>query len=109
MATRHGERMSDDRTALTELLKVCKPKVAYLFQHYLYVASQEAAAQLGVQLRSRGFTTQERIAADGNSWLVLASHKIVPSEAAIAATRKLLEELVAPLSGEYDGWEADVR
>jgi hypothetical protein len=39
---------------------------------------------------------------------VLAKHELVPTEAAIAAARNLMEELAGVFRGEYDGWEAEV-
>jgi NAD(P)-dependent dehydrogenase (short-subunit alcohol dehydrogenase family) len=76
--------------------------------HYVFLPSRKAATFVGKDLHGRGFTTEERLGADGANWLVLARHVAVPAEAAVAAIRRSMEALVAQLGGEYDGWEADV-
>ena len=43
--------------------------------------------------------------ADNVNWLVLASHLAVAEEDTLAALEEQLTELIAPLRGEYDGWE----
>jgi regulator of RNase E activity RraB len=101
--------MSDDRQAVAELAAVSDEDAPHLILHYVYLASSETAASVASELRSRGFETEERLGADGVNWLVLARHVAVPSEACMAATRRLMETLVAKTGGEYDGWEADVR
>lgn len=47
-------------------------------------------------------------AAIGKNWLVRASHRVVLSGEYIADMRQFLEEVVEPVHGEYDGWEAEV-
>lgn len=101
--------MSKDREALAELAAVSDANAPHLVLHYIYLPSSEAAAEVAVELRSRGFDTEERLGADGVNWLVLARHVAVPSEDFMVATRQSMESLVAALGGEYDGWEADVR
>jgi hypothetical protein len=46
---------------------------------------------------------------DDESWLVLATHWVIPSMEMIAAIGRLMNELAARNSGEYDGWEAGVE
>ena len=55
-----------------------------------------------------GFTAEEQLGADNVNWLVLASHKIVPSPEAVAFIREELETVATRFGGEYDGWEAEV-
>jgi len=100
--------MIDDLKAVEELLQASKPGALHAVLHYLYLPSEQAAAEVAARLRSHGFTTEERRGADGVNWLVLAKHKIIPSGPTILTTRKLMEGLTAPFAGEYDGWEAEV-
>lgn len=100
--------MSDDRAAADELCRVSQSGAFHVALHYLYFPSQLAATEVAARLRSHEFTTEERQGADGVNWLVLAKHKIIPSESNIMATRKLMEEIATSFDGEYDGWEAEV-
>lgn len=100
--------MSDDRDAIAELVRVSKPGQAHLILHYLYFPRERDARSAAGELRRQGFDTEERLGADSVNWLVLARHSVVPSEASIADARRLMESLVKPWNGEYDGWEADL-
>lgn len=100
--------MSDDRSAVDELLRASKAGALHTVLHYLYLPSKSAAVEVAVRLRAQGFTTEERRGADGVNWLVLAKHQVIPSESVMAAARQIMEGLTAPLNGEYDGWEAEV-
>jgi hypothetical protein len=101
-------RMSDDRTAFEELARHLAPGVACTLAHYLYLPRREDATAAGAALRARGFRTEERLGANGVNWLVVARCEVVPSLEGIAAARTLMEQLVEPKGGEYDGWEADL-
>jgi len=101
--------VSKDGEAIAELAAVSDVEVPHPILHYVYLPSREAAASVGQELRGRGFTTEERLGADGANWLVLARHVAVPSAAAMASIRQSMEALVAKVGGEYDGWEADVQ
>ena len=102
--------MNCDKLAIAELASLSDAEALHTIAHYVYVPSPEAAASIASQLRRHGFRTEERLGADGLSWLVLARHEAVPSEAHIASTRQLMEALVADVAGgNYDGWEAEVH
>ncbi len=101
--------MSDDRTALEELLRVSVPGAPHTVLHYLYVPTREAAIKVAIDLRCRGFSTQERLGADGVNWLVLARHDLFLSEEALVATRQMMDAIVGSRGGEYDGWEAETQ
>lgn len=58
---------------------------------------------------ARGFAVENRLGADNVNWLVLAGHKIAPTEEAIEAVRALFESIAAEHDGEYDGREAAVN
>jgi hypothetical protein len=101
--------MVDDRDALRELLRVSKSGLPCIFAHYLYVPTKRLANQLSTELKQDGFKTAVRPDAEGTDWLVLARHKIIPSEELITSTRRRMEKLASAAKGEYDGWEAEVR
>ena len=97
-----------DRAALEALLRASTPGTPHRLQHYLYFPSERRARKAATSLRKQGFSTEQRLGADGVSWLVLATHRLVPSEALVETVRSTMERIAASLSGEYDGWEAQV-
>ena len=101
--------MTDDRAAIAELMEASKPGQPHVLLHYLYFPRESAARNAANKLCHYGFHTEERLGAEGVTWLVLARHDIVPTEAAISAARQLMESLAESCNGEYDGWEAEVR
>lgn len=101
--------MSNDRDALRELLRISTPGASHVIVHYLYVPSKEVAVGVSSELQQKGFRTENRLGADGTSWLVLARHEVVPDEAVLSENRRLMESLAANVHGEYDGWEAEVH
>ena len=78
-------------------------------EHYIYLPTAEIAATVADKLVVRGFSTQTSLGADGTSWLVLAGHRIVPTESALESIRRSLDALVGQMRGEYDGWEISVH
>jgi hypothetical protein len=79
-------------------------------RHYIYVPNRGSADSIANELRQCGFRIEQRLGADDLSWLVLATHEAVLSEAVLMSARRSMEALVAKFGGgEYDGWEADVR
>jgi hypothetical protein len=101
--------MSHDTRAIAELVAVSDGDVPHTILHYVYLPGREAAASVAGELRHHGFRTEEQLSTDGVNWLVLARQEVAPSEAIMAATRRMMETLVAEVGGEYDGWEAEVR
>lgn len=100
--------MNDDRDAIAEPVRPSNPGQMHVVLHYLYFPREGDARSAAGELRRQGFRTEERLGADGVNWLVLARHSIAPSEESIASARRLMESLVQPCNGEYDGWEAEV-
>ena len=97
-----------DRQTLEELRSVSNLEAVHDLQHYLYFPHQQGAKSAARALRDRQFLVEERLSADGTDWLVLAKHRSVPTESAIAGVRKLMEQVAADNAGDYDGWEAKV-
>jgi hypothetical protein len=76
-------------------------------RHYVYMPTHEAAHSVASELRSRGYTTEVRPAALGNTWLVLACHDVAVSARSAASVRRSMETLITEHGGgDYDGWEA---
>jgi Regulator of ribonuclease activity B len=105
--TQRGSMMADDSDALAQLRRESTRVGHRNVLHYLYFSRREDAATSAAALRASGFSTEERLGADGVNWLVLARHEIVPSEETIGAARTTMEELARQHGGEYDGWEVD--
>lgn len=101
--------MSDDKRAIDEISALSGNDVAHSILHYLYVPTREVAVQVVKAIQQRGFNTEDRLGADGESWLVLAKHEAVPTEAVMMSIRQSMEELMDAVGGEYDGWEVDFR
>jgi len=77
-------------------------------RHYLYVPDRPSAESAVASLRGEGFDAKVERAALGDQWLVLATHKMIPSLDAITAIRTRFEKLASGCNGEYDGWEAGI-
>ena len=73
--------------------------------HYIYFPTEEAGKAVAQSLTAKGFAVEDRLAADEVNWLVLAKHRIVPTDEALHQLRSALEALAAKYGGEYDGWE----
>ena len=101
--------MSHDQAVLDALAEVSDLTAPHLVRHYLYVPTRDVADSIQKELEQLGFRVEVRIGALGGDWLVLASHQIVPLLQTLTSTRELMESLVDPANGEYDGWEAEVR
>jgi hypothetical protein len=79
--------------------------------HYLYLPAPEVSRQAAKALRSRGYSTEERAAANANEnppnpFLVMATSQTVLNPRTLQEFRQLFEQLAAFHNGEYDGWEA---
>lgn len=101
--------MNDDAEAIRELAALSGGDAPLVILHYLYVPTSEAAALVGKEIRARGFVAEERLGGDGVNWLVLVRQEAVPTGQLMASMRRTMEALVAPVGGEYDGWEVDVK
>jgi len=78
------------------------------FVHYLYFPRKRNAEKAGQALEAEHFDVEVEPAAEGTSWLVLASHSIEPVLEIIELVRLRLEKLATSFRGQYDGWEAEV-
>ncbi len=100
----------DDRRALSLLLGAgAREPRATRFNHYVYMPDKGGAESCARKLQCDGFNAQCRMGADNVSWLVLATHDLVPDEGALQRVIDHLTEIAVSAGGEYDGWEAEVR
>ena len=100
--------MSRDKDALEQLRTASKPGGLHQVTHYLYFETAKVAREVASQLQASGYSTEDRLGADGENWLVLAKQKCVPTDAYVEQTRLFFEEIAERRGGEYDGWEAEV-
>jgi hypothetical protein len=101
--------MEGDSKALEELFKSSKPGQKHRVQHYLYLPRMSDANEAARLLEGLHFRIAEsRMGADGQNWLLLAEHDVLPTLQLITETRVTLTKLASKFDGEYDGWEAEV-
>ena len=100
--------MSFVSPGINELRAVSDVSSIHVLKHYLYFADESNSSKASQRLVKRGFQVINRPSADGETWLVLASHIAVPTEERIGAIRADLEKLAEEHGGEYDGWEAEI-
>jgi len=101
--------MADDHDALEQLRNVSSAESVHTVQSYLYLPNELSGKTVAQQLRESGLDVEDRLGADGISWLVLARVRMVPTEEAIGELRTSFEAIAAEHNGEYDGWEVEVQ
>ena len=101
--------MSSDAEAVQALVESAGPNSRHVILHYLYLPTQQNAQTVAGALEQRGFRTQHLMSADDVNWLVLARHDVTLTLELVTSTRQIMEELVAPFTGEYDGWEVEIE
>lgn len=99
----------DDRDALIELRLVSDGDRETTVVHYLYFPVKRRAKVAVTALKGQGFLVELRPGADDGLWLVLAKHRVLPTEEAVGKIRAMFEDLAQRGDGEYDGWEAEVQ
>jgi hypothetical protein len=83
-------------------------KLPHQIRHYLYFPTKAIAEGVAEQLRREDYGVDVRRSAHGESWLVLASHSVMPTAKIIGDIRTHLEAVASAMHGEYDGWDAAV-
>jgi hypothetical protein len=85
------------------------PTMPTMLRHYVYVPQESSAKMLVERFQQDGFSIESRASADGTNWLILLTHKSLVTSREIARLRAYFADLVEPIGGEYDGWEAEVK
>jgi len=76
---------------------------------FLYFPTEGHAKSAANVARREGFEARVMAPQKGfTEWNTRLRGRMVPTRAAIKATRKRLEELAGSLGGDFDGWEAAV-
>lgn len=78
-----------------------------MITHYIYASTDRWAVAITKKLKENGFLARPRLSADGENWLILASHEAEVSLDSITSLQEMLSGLVSDLGGDYDGWEID--
>jgi hypothetical protein len=100
-----GAQQSPDAQAMDQLrVAGSNLRRPHNIEFFLYVPSQLAAVRVAEKVRALEFTIRIEHAATGSDWLVVATKKMIPTEAKLTELRKLFNEIVAAEQGEYDGW-----
>jgi hypothetical protein len=100
---------ADDRVALEQLRSFSNVDAVHTVFYYLYFPNEQGAMDVSRILRDQGFAVEQRMSADEINWLVLATNRVLPTEAAISAMCEHLERVAIEHQGRFDGWEAEVQ
>lgn len=90
------------KKAGSDLSKVHQP------EFFLYFSNETLAQQAAEEIQRKGFQVQVKRAAQGDSWLCLATKAIVPELLLLQSIRRDFNALAASLGGDYDGWGTPV-
>jgi regulator of ribonuclease activity B len=79
--------------------------------HFLYVPTEEAARQVAEELKSRGYSVEQKPAPivekePINPFCLIASNRFVSYSTTVQKFRHFFEQLAEFHQGDYDGWEA---
>ena len=72
--------------------------------HFLYVPDREAAERAGQALAGAGFRSEAGPAADGDDWLLVATHAAVADKDREVATQEAMREIALAVGGQYNGY-----
>lgn len=73
--------------------------------HFLYVPDRGAAERTGKALSRAGFSSEAGPAADGDDWLVVATHDEVEEKDREVATQEAMREIALAVGGQYNGFQ----
>ena len=72
--------------------------------HFLYVPDRDAAERAGKALSRAGFRSAAGPAADGDDWLLIATHDEVATKEREVATQEAMREIALAVGGLYNGY-----
>jgi Regulator of ribonuclease activity B len=73
--------------------------------HFLYVPDRGAAERAGKALARAGFHSEAGPAADGDDWLLVATHEAVAEKDREIATQEAMREIAVAVGGHYNGYQ----
>ena len=84
--------------------------------HFLYLPDRAAAeragqalARAGQALARAGFRSEAGPAADGDDWLIIATHDEVAERDREVATQEAMREIALAVGGQYNGYAVRAR
>ena len=77
--------------------------------HFLYVPDRAAAERAGNALARAGFRSEAGPAADGDDWLIIATHDEVAERDREVATQEAMREIALAVGGQYNGYAVRAR
>lgn len=72
--------------------------------HYLYLPDRAAAERAGKALARAGFRSEAGPSADGDDWLLVATHDEVAERDREVATQEAMREIAIAVGGQYNGY-----
>ena len=106
---RRSKPSSPDQWVIAQLQKagsnLAKP---HAIEFFLYFPTEFAANQASARVCDAGFQSEVRKAAQGDTWLCLATKEMVPTQDALETIRRNFGSIATSLGGEYDGWGCPV-
>jgi hypothetical protein len=78
------------------------------FDFYLYFPTESNAKQAADQLRKDSYVVNVNESADGVGWLCKATKTLAPETAPLDKIHDFIQQIVADLEGDFDGWESDI-
>ena len=77
--------------------------------HFLYVPDRAAAERTGKALARACFRSEAGPAADGDDWLVVATHDEARERDREVATQEAMREIALAVGGQYNGFQVRRR
>jgi len=106
---RSSKKSGPDESVLIQLRKVgSKLALPHDIEFFLYFPSQAIGENAAEKIRAMGFEVTVNRAAQGDSWLCLATKRMTPDLQALQEIREAFTALTDALGGEYDGWGTEV-
>ena len=77
--------------------------------HFLYLPDRDAAERAGKALARAGFRSEAGPAADGDDWLLVATHDALVDKDREIATQEAMREIALAGGGQYNGYAVRKR
>ena len=81
-----------------------RPTKTRTTSHFLYLPDRDAAERAGKALARAGFRSEAGPAADGDDWLLVATHDAVNDKYREVATQEAMREIALAVGGQYNGY-----
>jgi len=106
---RSSKKSGPDESVLIQLRKVgSKLALPHDIEFFFYFPSQAIGENAAEKIRAMGFEVTVNRASQGDSWLCLATKRMIPDLQALEEIRVAFTALAGAMDGEYDGWGTEV-